>query len=182
VNIKLKINGRSVSQAEWDQYSKDRGSLLEEMLESRKAPGVKTDDTFLAGVGNLDRQIEDPLQLEAITQNAIRHGYRPAVSDFYNPMLADFEGDPKAFLNHGQGRAHVKKVLESKGQWMDRDGDVHSVEPLEDPFKNPLHKLSPKIVRRIKGEKFRENPDLLRADQKELESNIVETHGWNEDR
>lgn len=179
-----KINKKVVTKKEWDAHYAKRQSLygisFQDVLES--PPSVQTDDTFLAGVGSLESQIGDKRQLETITKNAMRAGYRPKPTDFYNPMLADYEGDPKAFLNHGQGKSHIKKVLESKGQWMDRDGDVHSHGPEKDPLHNPIHKLSPAIVNRIKKNRIKENPDLAHADQRELEADIVATHGWNEDR
>lgn len=186
MNITYKVNGRTLSQEEYAQHQKENESRfserLRDMLDSRQAPGVKTDDTFLAGHGTLDEQIGDEDHLETITQNAMAAGYRPRPSDFYHAMLADYEGDPKAFFNHGQGKGHLKKVLEERGQWMDKDGDVHSREPEADPYQNPNHRLAPDIVERIKKDRIKENPDLAHSNQSDLEADIIETHGWNEDK
>ena len=85
------------------------------MLALQQSPRVMTDDVMLSGVGNLDQQIKDTSYLDHICKQSIRHGYKPKVSDFYNGALAAFPGDPRAFLNHGQGRGHIKDVLESRG-------------------------------------------------------------------
>lgn len=183
--MNYKINGKVVTKKEWDAHYARKQSLygmsFSDMLQS--PPGVKTDDTFLAGVGNLDQQIKDPAQLEHIVRQARKHGYNPKHTDFYNEALASFAGDPKAFLNHGQAKGHLKKTLEERGYRQDRDGDVSVVAgPLDDPYVNPEHRLHPKIVKRIKRQKIKDNPDLAHVDQRELEADIVANHGWNETR
>ena len=82
------------------------------------------------------------------------------ISDFYNPMLADFEGDPEA--NSRLAGRTFKKVLESKGQWMDRDGDVHSVKPVQPAARARVRRSSGDP--REKGQPG--DPDLLRADRR----------------
>jgi Fe2+ transport system protein FeoA len=184
--MKYKINGQYVTEEEWDRHGKARdakfGNLLDDMLESRQAPRGLTDDVYFGGVGTLADQIADPMQLEHVVQNAMRHGYTPKSTDFYRADIAQFEGDPRAFFNHGHGRGEIRKRLAEMGMYEDREGDVKCVQPLEDPYKNPIHKLSPTITKRIKKNRIKENPDLARADQRELEAEIVETHGWNKDR
>lgn len=186
MNVRYKLNGRIVTKDEWDQRMKEReaiyGNSLSDMLDSHIAPRVMTDDVYFSGVGTLEQQIAEPHHLEHIVKSAKAHGYTPKATDFYRADIAEFPGDPRAFFNHGHGRGEINKRLEEKGMRMDRDGDVTCREPDEDPYKNPKAKLSPRIVKRIKKHKLKENPDLARADQQELEADIVAAHGWNEDR
>lgn len=179
-----KIRGRGeVSEKEFRDHKKEESQvLLTEMLESRQAPRGMTDDVYLSGVGTLDQQITEKDQLERITKNAIAHGYKPKPTDFYRGDIAQFEGDPRAFFNHGHGRGAIAKRLEEMGMHMDGDGDVHCREPEEDPYTNPKQKLHPKIVKRIAKNRIKENPDLARADQTELAESIVHDHGWHADR
>jgi hypothetical protein len=186
-----KINGRKVSQKEWDKYSQDRqaitGNLMDEMLSAQQAPRVMTDDVALSGKGNLDQQFKNPKDLEHICGEAMKHGYKPKPSDFYNAALARFAGDPQAFLNHGQGVGHVKRTLEERGYvcpgGIADDGSMVKVQtrtPDEDPYQKPKLKLHPRIVRREKKHLLKQNPDL--ANKKDLEEAIIDRHGWNPDR
>lgn len=184
--MNYKLNGRLVTKEEWDRRMAERealyGNQLADMLSSQQAPRVMTDDVYLAGVGSLEQQIPEKDHLELVTKTAMAHGYKPKASDYYRPDLAEFPGDPKAFLNHGQGLGHLKKTLAERGMHMDRDGDVHCQEPHRDPYEKPKLKLHPKLVRKIKKDRVKDNPDLARADQRELVEDIVATHGWNEER
>lgn len=186
-----KINGRKVTKKQFDAHYEKRkvitGDLLEEMLADQAAPRVMTDDVALSGKGNLDQQIKDPEMLNTITGNAMKCGYRPKASDFYNAAIARFPGDPEAFLNHGQAVGHVKKTLEKRGYvcpgGMADDGSMVKVEvrePDHDPYHKPKLKLHPRIVRREKKHLLKENPDLAR--QKDLDEAIIDRHGWNPER
>lgn len=155
---------------------------MAEMLAMRQPPRCLTDDVIMAGVGTLDQQIKDPQQLNAIVTAARKKGYNPKPTDFYNQAVATEIGDPKAFINHGQGRSHVKKTLEERGMGGEGMVNVKSREPEHDPHEKPVHRLNPKIVNRIRDRKITENPDLARQDQAELVHSIVERHGWNESK
>src|SRR5688572_13940910 len=140
MKIKLRLNGRDVTQEEYDAHFARKfamfGNPLDEVLASRQAPRAMTDDVYFGGVGTLEDQIPDPMQREHVIQNAIRHGYTPKPTDFYRGDIAKFEGDPRAFFNHGHGRGEIKKRMAEMGMYEDREGDVKCVEPLEDPYKN----------------------------------------------
>ena len=111
--------------------------MLAEMLALRQAPRGMTEDIFFEGIGTLDNQFkgaEGAAQLDRITSEAQKHGYRPGYNDYYCGQLASFPGDPDAFVPRTGGRSHVKKVLEKKG-WSSVDGAVivKGKEPDQDP-------------------------------------------------
>lgn len=152
---------------------------LAAMFALRQAPRGMTDDVFLAGRGTLDNQIRDKRALEKVVSEAKRRGYKPKPTDYYDPGVARFPGDPEAFFNHGSGRGKLKRVFERRG--VESDGTVNAVstkrrEPLVDP-KKPVHKLHPRLVKRHLKEAIKANPDLKRKDQAELRHEIVQKHG-----
>ena len=109
MKVRRKINGRDVSSEDWNS----RPSRLNEILESRQFPGLHTDDTFLSGRGSLSKQLGT--QTQQVVNAAKRHGYTPGVNDVYEPQLARFPGDPRAFLKHGSARGQVRRVCEAEG-------------------------------------------------------------------
>lgn len=152
---------------------------FDEMCATRTPPGALTDDVFLSGIGTLDQQIKNKRQLDEIVKAARKRGYNPRPTDFYNPNLANGIGDPAAFLNHGKGLSHIKRVAEARGASCETEtGRVLAVarEPESDPHV-PKVKLAPKIVERIRRRKIKENPDLARKDQNEIRAEIVQQHG-----
>jgi hypothetical protein len=150
----------------------------------RKAPGIVTDDILLSGAPTISEMYsQDPQQTDKICKEAMKRGYKPKGTDFYNSAIADSTGDPAAFLNHGQCGGHVKKVLESRGYKVTRGGcetesmfNVEAREPELDPHTTPVHKLNPKIARRIKKQKMKSDPGLAFKDQREVNANIVAEH------
>ncbi len=147
-----------------------------EMLALQQAPRGFTDDVFLAQRGTLDQQIKDPEALRRITSNARKKGYAPKPTDYYDPGVARYPGDPEAFFNHGQGRGKLKEVLESRG--VESEGAVTTKrrEPLVEPKKR-VHRLHPRLVKRHMQRMVKENPDLARKDKREMVHEIVTKHG-----
>lgn len=161
-----------------EQCDDDR---LQDMLSSRTAPGGMTDDVFLAGFGTLDQQIKNPIHLAHIVKEARKQGYNPRPTDVYSPALARRIGDKAAFLNHGQGLGHAKKVAEERGHALEFDGPIASVKARElESEPKPKQRLHPRIVERLRRRKIRQNPELARANQNELRHEIVEKHGAKE--
>ena len=150
---------------------------MAEMLALRSPPRCLTDDVMMQGIGSLDQQFGgNDRHLNDITKCAMHHGYTPKASDYYMASLARFPGDPEAFVNHGQGRGHIQKLLERRGWAGDGLVKMDAREPESDPYENRKHKLNPKIVERIRKTKLRENPDLAHKDQSEVRADIVEQH------
>lgn len=81
-----------------------------EMLALQQPPGSKTDREQFAGVGTLDKQLGD--DADYICGEAKRRGYRPSPNDMYMENLADFPGDPKAFV---KSRGDIAKRCEERG-------------------------------------------------------------------
>jgi hypothetical protein len=159
---------------------KGESESISTMLTLRQAPRVMTDDVMMQGVQTISHMYErDPEGTDRLCKIAMKRGYRPRCSDFYNGAMAVCEGDPMAFLNHGQGRGHIKKVLESRG--MASNGGlvtVKSREPESDPHdkKNNVP-LASSLVEEIRKKRIRRNPDLKHTNQRELREEIVDTHG-----
>jgi hypothetical protein len=157
---------------------KKQSPRMAEMLALRQSPRVMTDDTALSGIGTLDKQFRgDERYLTRLTRDAQKHGYTPKATDYYMASLARFPGDPEAFVNHGQGRGHIRKLLERRGWAGDGLVKVKGREPESDPHEERVHKLHPRIVERLRKQKLKENPDLARKDQREVRADIVSQHG-----
>lgn len=148
------------------------------LLALRKFPAIMTDDVAISGMTTISDMFEkDPASTARLCKIAEAKGYRPKSTDVYMGSIANAEGDPAAFVNHGQGRGHIKKVLQSRGMAGDGLVKVDAREPESDPYESPHHKLNPKIVERIRKRKIKEKPELAHGNQAELRSSIVESHG-----
>jgi hypothetical protein len=158
---------------------------MAEMLALRQPPRIMTDDVMMQGVETISHMYDrDPAMTDRLCQLAMKRGYKPKGSDWYNSAVASSEADPAAFINHGQGRGHIKQTMErrgykaSSGVGTDAVVGVETREPEVDPWdKSQQVKLSPKMVEKIRKQKIRANPDLKRADQRELRESIVDKHG-----
>lgn len=147
-----------------------------EMIACRQAPGVQTDNTFLAGIGTLRDQFDgDDFTLNEVVQVAQASGYSPKSSDFYNESLARFPGDPEAFLHAGQGRDHIKKVCEKRGTGCRGAVNVKGRGLEKDPFEGPP-KLAPDLVNEEINRRVAANPDEGRRPRKELAAEVVDKH------
>lgn len=148
---------------------------FEDIVESRQAPGLSTDSTFFSGTGTLDRQFgKDKRSLQEVVAGAARAGFRPTGNELYQPSLARFPGDPRAFISHAGGKAQVRKIAEQDGTGCEGAVSVKAREPEREPEQK--HKLAPQIVRRHLREKLK-NPDNAKRDRRELVEQIVHEHG-----
>ena len=131
MQIPREVQARGDRAVEIYQGCIERGesALLAEMLALQQAPRGMTDDVFFSGIGTLSDQFaggDGPAQLEAMIANCQAHGHTPNYNDYYVGSIAEFPGDPKAFVPRSGGRAHVKQVLEEKG-WSTIDGSAVTV-------------------------------------------------------
>lgn len=144
---------------------------------TQTAPRGMTDDVALGGMQTISDMYEhDPKATDRLCRIMERRGYRPKPTDVYLTSVANSEGDPLAIINHGQGRGHIRRVLEARGQAGNGLVDIEGRQPEQDPYENPHHKLNPKIVERIRKRKLKANPDLAHKDQSEIRSEIIEQH------
>ena len=70
---------------------------------------VNTTTQFLKGRHWLSDQFND-WQLKELVADAKKHGYTPKDNDIYLSQLADFPGDPKAFVNASDPAGHIVEV------------------------------------------------------------------------
>lgn len=141
----------------------------------RKAPGVMTDDTMMAGKGTLDKQIPIEQHRNAIIKAARAQGYNPKPTDYYCPTMPGPMGHPDKWFNHGEGRSKMKRILEREG--VESEGYVSTKGRNDRPPMKKKHQLHPRIVERRRKEMLKENPDLARKDQREVREMIIDKHG-----
>jgi hypothetical protein len=163
---------------------KHESPMLSEMLALRSPPRIMTDDVVLGGMRTIsDMFHRDPVMTERLCRIAMKRGYRPRPSDVYLSSVANCEGDPHAFINHGQGRGDLRKTLEKRGYETGSTTSGNDIvpiakvrEPEQDPYEN-VTKLSPKLRESIRKRKIKQNPDLKHKNQRELREQIVDQHG-----
>jgi len=99
---------------------------------TRRAPGAKTDREFFSGMGTLADQFRgEEYVLEKMVKIAESHGRKPHYTDVYQPGIANFPGDPEAFVPASGGRGHVQRVCEKRG--LDCVGIVNVKSPVREP-------------------------------------------------
>jgi len=80
---------------------------MAEMLATRRVPTLRTNATMLAGRKPYFGVDEKQMHSSQVCGTARRYGFDPAN---YVPTLADYPGDPKAFLPTDDPGGHVKKL------------------------------------------------------------------------
>jgi len=164
--LQLRRQGQSVNMAE--------------MLALRAPPRARTDRELFEGQGMLDKQFGgSPGQLEAVVAQAQQHGYRPNPNDVYIPMLANYPGDPLAFVPATGGRNHIRRVCEMRGVSCQGSVDVKGRQPEQEV---PAGQLDAGIANEIVDRQIAENPDLARVDRRDLLADAREKHGFRDDR
>lgn len=103
----VQVEGPPVSPSE----KKRKAAELKQMLVDRTPPGIETDSTYFArNTGRFDQLANRDREYRI--EQAKKHGYTPSDGDRYEPTLARFPGDPKAFISRTGGRAQMKKATE----------------------------------------------------------------------
>jgi hypothetical protein len=136
---------------------------MAEMLASRRGPQLATDKAFFNRVGLLGDQFDEQY-VQNVVHDARREGYQPSAGDMYMPGLADFRGDPKAFVSRSTG---ARKKLKAYMDRLERG-------PGCDPMKKGI---APDIVDEMVERKAMEDPGLLqRRDVREVREEVIATH------
>ena len=106
---------------------------MAEMLAYRQAPASKTDDDFFRGQGTLDKQVgDDPHYMADITDGyRAATGHNPNPNYIYQAGLAQFPGDPRAFVDSA---GSVKRRAEELNVNVDGFVTHKASEPIADPF------------------------------------------------
>lgn len=155
---------------------------MAEMFALRTAPRVMTDSVYFAGVGSLDKQFGSAPcgQLDALIAAAKSHGFTPGVNDVYDSGLADFFGDPKAFVPPTGGRNHIRRTCEERGVSNYGPVQVRAPQPEKPP---EMCRLAPDLAEEIVNGMIRENPDLARTvDRRDLLAEAVHQHGFDDSK
>lgn len=149
---------------------------LEEMVRTGKTPRSITNDSFLGTRGTLASQFDgDPDVFKQVVANAQRAGYTPGANDVYLSQLADFPGDPKAFISRSRGgRGRVAEILNEKGV-ADISGSVKAKGRQDAPA--PAVKLGTDLVEKNVNQMIKKNPELKRVDRRDLRAEAIAKHG-----
>jgi hypothetical protein len=129
---------------------------LEEMLETRKGPSVRTDSTFLAGHCNGSQFEATPWVGDFYRGVAEKAGVN-TVGKVYKAGLASYPGDPTAWVS---GRGDVERVAREKG--MRVEGDVNCDYTKAGPWEEPPPDVdvAPDVVEQRVMQMVAENPDI----------------------
>lgn len=132
-----------------------------------------TDTQWLAGRGGLRKQFDDDdryIRMVAERQKAMGHQVRE--NDVYLPTLAQYPGDPRAFVS---SRGEAVKYAEEIGVGLDLDGKqvVKPREADEDPFES-APALCPQIAHEEAVKLQQSDPALSIQDATAI---AVEKHG-----
>jgi hypothetical protein len=120
---------------------KGQSHNMADMLAHRTPCRGMTDDVFVSGQGTLDKQFGgDEKTLARLTKKATKAGWQRNNNDVYCGALAEFEGDPDAFIPH-DAVGHIKRVAQKKGINVTSDDKVlaqNYSEPLRDPLEGKV--------------------------------------------
>lgn len=149
---------------------------LGEMAATGRTPRGVTNDSFLGTRGTLAKQFEgDPDVFRQVVANAQRAGYTPGTNDVYLSQLADYPGDPKAFVSRSRGgRGRVSQILDEKGV-PDLSGSVKA-KGRQDAPPAPV-KLGTDLVESNVQKMVKKNPELKRVDRRDLRAEAIARHG-----
>lgn len=172
-----------VQQRYVDLIEKGNSPLFAEMLALRLAPGARTDREYFADRGKLGDQFVSEKVCDFYVGEARKHGYNPNPNDVYDSAVARFAGDPRAFISPGGGRGQAADALEAQGfEVSNRLGDglvsVRSRPGEAAPIETPH--LAPDLIDEMIENRIAANPDLARADRRELVEAVTYEHGYSD--
>lgn len=172
-----------VQQRYIELLDKGNSPLFAEMLALRCAPGARTDREYFADRGKLGDQFVSEKVCDFYVSEARKHGYEPNPNDVYDSAVARFPGDPRAFISPSGGRGQAADALEAQGyEVSNRLGDglvsVRSRPGEAAPIETPH--LAPDLIDEMIEARIQANPDLARADRRELVEAVVHEHGYSD--
>ena len=137
---------------------------MAELLASRKSPRLDTDKEFFKRAGGL-KELPDAYR-QSVIAGARQSGYEPSPGDTYMPGLADYTGDPKAFVSRATG---------ARGRMKEHIARCKS-EPIEDPLAKAT--LADDIVADRMQDMIAEDPGLLeRRSVNDVREEVIDKHG-----
>lgn len=146
------------------------------MCACRMAPRAETDREYYEGRHTLDQQFSDnPRQIREMEDFHQRIGFKPNRNSTYEPGLARFPFDPRAFITGG--RTEIKRRCEQAGVACEGSVKVKGRQP-ENP--TPAGKLAPDLVAQMIQQKVAANPDLARVPLRDLAADVQSQHGFSD--
>lgn len=148
--------------------------VCQDMLESGKAPGHRSDTSFHAGRGSLLTQLEgDENWAKHLGAQAKKRGVNLSGNEVYIGQLDDAHGgNPDAFFKPGEGLAEMKRRLQKSGKGVDMPGLY--VAPTAKPQKK--HALNPKITKQLM-QQYRNSGEASGKSNAELKQYVEKKHG-----
>lgn len=139
-----------------------------------------TDTVFIQdqnrhGRSILDRMNGDKCAVERLRIDLARNGYKLKSDDHYISTVAKFHGDPSAIVNNTRGLSSMRRDLSQEGRVV--HGEIESKAHENGVPRKLKHRLNPKLVESIRQREIKANPDLARANQRELREKIIDKHG-----
>ena len=149
-------------------------------IRQRMYPQVlKTSTEWLKGRKMLGDQFPDNpsgrQQLAYRIAQAQAAGYKPSASDYYDPTVAAYPGDPDGFIPQADPAGHVTRVCAKRGVGCD-SSLVKVASPMSGRSKPAP--LADDIVRDLASEKIRANPDLGQKSKAEVAEMIRGEHSY----
>lgn len=148
--------------------------VCQDMLESGKPPGHRTDTSFHAGRGSLLSQLEgDEVWAKHLAAQAKKRGVNLTGAETYIGQLDDANGgNPDAFFRPGEGLSEMKKRLQKTGKGVDMPGLY--VAPTAKAQKK--HALNPKIAKKLE-QHYRNSGEASGKSAAELKQYVEKKHG-----
>ncbi len=126
------------------------------------------------GQGTLADQFKgDDENLDLLTATATQHGRRPNPNDVYKPALANFPGDPAAFVPCDDPENHVLNVCKARGE--DCRGVVNYTAPQKDPEPDTGPPIAEDIIQREVGRIIHKDPSLA-SKRPRVREEFIEKH------
>ena len=139
------------------------------------APALRTNTTFLANRGTLDKQFgTDTAGMKKTLAAAKRRGHTPNMNDVYMPTLCapGRPGDPEAFIPADDPVGYVKRLCK-KRNWACDDDQIKAKRSQRPP--PPRVPMAEKIVRARVNEAVARDPSLA-TKRARLREEIIEKH------
>lgn len=162
----------------WMMRERGSNDKFAAMVALQAGPVLSTDDTFFQGQKPLYEQFGSQKHLDRYIKAAKKRGFTPSPNSTYFSSLARFPGDPEAFVTRAQGRSYIRKLCEQRGWACEGAVKVDHREPESDPLAYENCKpLGEDLIRNREEQMIQKNPELKRADRRELREQILAKHG-----
>ncbi len=134
---------------------------------------------LIRGNGTLaDQFAGEEANLETMVATARAGGYNPSPNDTYKPALAEFPGDPLAFVPADDPEGHIRRVCKQQGKAC--RGVVDYTPPVRDPEPDGLVRgINPEIVGEAVAMQIADDPGLA-GKREQLTEDYVNRHAPSE--